>query len=512
MHMRKIAPLLFAIVSPLVLSSCFSFPISVNKEELVATNKYNYHDYTSNNTFNIDSCPSIGSPKLLIIPIWFTDSSNYIKDNEKKAVVREDIQKAYFGTTQETGWHSVSSFYKEESKDKCQLQGVVSEWYDISLSSSAFYTKKDNTVSLVKEATDWYFNNHSEESRTDYDLDGNGYLDGVMLIYGSPDYGALKDNSCTNMWAYCYWLQDTSLKNIANPGPNTFFWASYDFMYSSSLALLKTGTKYGSGDTLFCHIDAHTYIHEMGHVFGLEDYYDYSDQYSPAGGFSMQDYNVGGHDPYSIMALGWVDPIVPTVSCRFEIGLFQETHDLVLLSNNYTGSPFDEYLLLELYSPTGLNQFDSWHQYNKKSPYGPSSVGIRLWHIDSRLILLDNGRLASAYFSTNPKQKDYQVTLAFSNTYYDAGDSNSKKYISPLGETYSDYNIVQLIRNNKTDTYRPKTFLGESDLFTFSDSFSLKRFSKQFYRGNKMNNGEYLDWSFTITDFTNNKASISFNR
>ena len=55
-------------------------------------------------------------------------------------------------------------------------------------------------------------------------------------------------------------------------------------------------------------------------------------QKNPSGCFSMQDYNVGGHDPYSMMALGWVKPYIPTDSCEIKIKPFQTNHDLILLT------------------------------------------------------------------------------------------------------------------------------------------------------------------------------------
>ncbi|MFA7032753.1 MAG: Ig-like domain-containing protein, partial [Bacilli bacterium] len=208
----------------------------------------NYSDYVTHNAFNIDGCPTTGTGKLLVIPIWFTNSNTYITSLTKKANVLSDIQAAYFGTTSQTGWNSVETFYDTESKSALSLEGTVSDWYECGQSSTSYYsdsTGGDNTISLVKTASDWYFANHTSESRTDYDRDGNGYLDGVMLIYGAPDYRELGNDSAPNLWAYCYWIQNGEFNSSTNPGPNVFFWASYDFMYSATTALLRAGSSYG---------------------------------------------------------------------------------------------------------------------------------------------------------------------------------------------------------------------------------------------------------------------------
>ncbi|MFA7032175.1 MAG: immune inhibitor A domain-containing protein, partial [Bacilli bacterium] len=444
-------------------------------------------------------------------PIWFTNSNTYITSLTKKANVLSDIQAAYFGTTSQTGWNSVETFYDTESKSALSLEGTVSDWYECGQSSTSYYsdsTGGDNTISLVQTASDWYFANHTSESRTDYDRDGNGYLDGVMLIYGAPDYRELADDNASNLWAYCFWIQDGIYPSSTNPGPNVFFWASYDFMYSATTALLRAGSSYGGGDTSHCSIDAHTYIHEMGHVFGLDDYYDYSGQYSPAAGFSMQDYNVGGHDPFSVMALGWASPYIPTESCSITINDFQSSHDLILLTPNWNSynSPFDEYLLLELYTPTGLNEFDSDYSYSGGYPQGPSVPGIRLWHIDARLTAYLSGGWSTTLTSNTMGSYIY---TAMSNTYY---TEESSSYASVLGQSYGDYNLLQLIRNSTSTNYYPTANLTSSNLFKAGSSFSMSTFYRQFVGGENLNSGASLGWSFTVESCSLSSATISLTR
>lgn len=68
-------------------------------------------DYMENNVYALSATPSIGKAKLLVIPIWFTNSSKYIA-SDKKEQVRSDIETAYFGTEEETGWNSVNPIMK----------------------------------------------------------------------------------------------------------------------------------------------------------------------------------------------------------------------------------------------------------------------------------------------------------------------------------------------------------------------------------------------------------------
>lgn len=462
-------------------------------------------DYTYKDYQGVYGCPTEGNVKLLVIPIWFTDSGNYIKSSYKETV-RSDIEKAYFGTNEETGWRSVKTFYEEESSGKLTLTGFVSEWYNTGKSVKTFGTDGDGTKTggLVTEAVDWFFDNHSTHKRSDYDSDKDGYLDGVMLIYGAPNSADNTSGSYgdyDNLWAYCYWVQEEN--TTTEPIANVYFWASYDFMYSKSSG--RTGTSYGYGDTRNCTIDAHTYIHEMGHVFGLDDYYDYSYTCNPAGGFSMQDYNVGGHDPFSVMTFGWADPYIVSDDATVTIGSFQDTRDFVLLTNewNENNSPFDEYLLLELYTPTGLNKFDCDYTY-AGAMSGPKTVGIRMWHVDARLAWTKDYKYGAPNYhasqlTTDPYYGDSAtyLTQAFTNTCGVGEDGDAEGYCSVLGKSYYFYNLLQLIRNDKSATYKSDDNLAASDLFT-NGTYKLSDYSKQFVKGAKMNNGSALTWNIKV--------------
>ena len=480
---------------------------------------YKYEDYAKNNVYRISATPSTGNPKLLIIPVWFEDSYDYI-DTSKRENVREDIQKAYFGTNEETGWRSVASYYHEESHETLNLTGTVSEWYQPHAYVDSYATDNNSTktTNLVVNAVDWYFNNHTD-NRADYDYDGDGYLDGVMLIYAAPDYDVLGSKAKTNLWAYCFWIQNTSYKNTINPGPNAFFWASYDFMYSSAKSVLRTGKSYGSGDTKYMNIDAHTYIHEMGHMFGLEDYYDYSDySYSPAAGFSMQDNNVGGHDPFSCYALGWAKAYVPIETTIIDLKPFTTSGEVILLSPNatsYNYSPFDEYLLLEYYTNSGLNEFDSQHAYlrdaGKKYPTGANDIGIRLWHVDARLLYIYGGNYSSSRMTTNPNYSQ-RVHLAMSNTYYHPKVADS--YLSPLAAEdtrYCDFNLLQLIKRSGNG-YKSKDALTSAMLFRDNQEFKMSNCANQFVNSGKLNSGLDLGFTFKVNALNSTYASIEVTK
>ena len=532
-----------ALTSAFVLSGCNLFPrSSSNESSIAATSKgqtsgassafsssseeepeesdtnpiaktkfqYNYKDYSDHCYINNDVTPSIGNPKLLVIPIWFTDSTHCIHENHKEDV-RQDIETAYFGTEEEVGWQSVKTYYHTLSQGRCNLDGVVTPWYEIGESMAAYGNDQNATKNLVKTAANWYFAQENSLPRSYFDTDNDGYLDGVMLIYAAPDYASAyndwdsNNDGRENFWAYTSWTLDDA--NLETPTPNAFFWASYDFMYDTSTANVRTGLYfYGVGDATNCNVDSHAFIHEMGHMFGLSDYYDYSGQYTPAGGFSMQDSNVGSHDPFSALALGWADPYVPETSCTLTIKPFQSKgHDLVLLQPdgfNVDKSPFDEYVLLELYTPTGLNQFDCEFTYREYTGQrqGPSEVGLRIWHVDSRLVKINERPGRISVDATHPKKvpDEDDLYLMMTNTYYSSREDMSAR-LSVCGAGYYNYNLLQLIRNDTTATYQCSSTFSGADLFGNGSQFTCSKYNGQFVNGKKLNSGDTLGWTVNVT-------------
>lgn len=490
----------------------------------------NYSNYIENNVYAISATPSVGTAKLLIIPIWFNDSSTFIKSANKNKV-RDDINSAYFGDVDKVGWQSVKTYYETESYGSLSLNGTVSEWYEVNKSYKDFTVDNGTegnpipkTRTLLNDAISWYFSSHLDESRTDYDCDGDGYLDGVMMIYGAPDYGALNNSKFTNLWAYCFWLQDYSKQNVIYPGANAFFWASYDYMYGSEVVSSRTGSRYFSGDTSHCSLDTHTFIHEMGHMFGLEDYYDYSDfAYSPAGSFSMQDQNVGGHDPFSSFALGWGKAYIPNKSTTIDLKPFATSGEMIILSPSWNeqNSPFDEYLILEYYTDQALNELDSSYgyrsQYSYQYPTGSKEYGIRLWHVDARLLYTSTGSFSSKKITTNPNILTGRVTMMNSNT-YDDGTEETLAYCGELVQNgtndsrYANYNILHLIRNKTTSNTKPKDSFNKGSLFQYGDTFSMNKFNKQFVNSGKFNSGINLGFEFEINACNSTYASISIKK
>ena len=475
------------------------------------------------------NCPTIGDVNFLVVPIWLTDSSSYI-DYSRRENVREDLHSAFFGTSEEVGWESVATYYSKESGEKLNIGGTVAPWYTSSYTISDIGNSsrgKDVTPRVVEDAVNYYFSTNLGDSRSNYDSDGDGYLDGVVAIYGAPDYYShgVSDyyREYSNLWAYCAW--NSSSASTSSPNLKDYLWASYDFMYGYSNSLERTGHRHYKGNTVYCKLDTHTYLHESGHLFGLEDYYDYQKVYSPVGGFTMQDSNVGGHDPFSVLAMGWANPMIPTESCRIKLHTFQESKEVILLTPHFNsyGSPFDEYVLVELYAASGLNNFDTVHQYRPENegnyPIGAENVGIRVWHVDARLT-----RNTATGYDTNlfTDASYYNPVHAFSNTSYNSGDRYNE-HASPLWKKdprYCEFDLLHLIRNRGYVDYKYNPTFSNEDMFYTGDNFNMDVYGTQFARKavykdtekNVLDSSLELGWSFTIEDIKDNYAIINLVR
>ncbi len=135
-------------------------------------------------------------------------------------------------------------------------------------------------------------------------------------------------------------------------------------------------------------LDAHTYIHETGHLLGLKDYYSTLSPYdSPLGCVDMMDNNIGDHSAFTKFSLGWSKPIVVKEEKTITLPSFEESGDFILLTNdNFNGTPFDEYFTIEYITPTGLNKEDYSSPYKGNGLQGYSKGGVRISHIDNRAI------------------------------------------------------------------------------------------------------------------------------
>lgn len=337
--------------------------------------------------------PSTGEYRALVVPVQFAGGDAITAADLAK------LNKAFNGTSADTGWESVSSFYEKSSYGALKIsfdiwgvnKGTAGTPY-VSAKTASYYETYAKTAydfedemytqygdeALLLEVLAYLYEQGVDLS--DYDTNDDGAIDAVYLIYCAPvDY----EDDESLWWAYVtmYYGTESYGEEENEVYPYYYLFAGFDFMDEDADS--DDGYEY-SGILDGLKINASTYIHETGHLLGLDDYYDYDTSKGSnkgLGGADMMDYTVGDHGVYSKIMLGWITPEIITTTQTFTIDLSDDNvnNNCVMLLLNSDNSYFCEYLLVDLYSATGLNQM---HANQKDSYlYGGASFGARIYHV-----------------------------------------------------------------------------------------------------------------------------------
>lgn len=391
--------------------------------------------------------PSIGKPKALVIPVEFPDVTA-----SSKGYSIDLIDKAFNGESSEVEWESVNSFFKKSSYGKVDVDfDVMNSWYKTEKNSWYYQNYKSNTSYYVDPAEliikEYLTANPHKLNFADYDTNGDQYIDAIYLIYTHDvDY----NDSDSIWWAYQYYYMNEDYFNGVTP--YYFMFAGYEFL---------------TEDKAKC--DTHTFIHETGHLFGLEDYYDYDENRGIRGGglagADIMDYTVGDHNPFSKMLLGWAsNPILITTKSSVTIDLeaFQRNGDFVILANNFDESlgMYQEYFIVEYWTPDGLNEYDAGNMHY-------SVPGIRVLHVTANL----------------EKTSDY--------TYFKYENSYSAQKLLILYPANGAV-ITSTTEASNDFLYRPE----KNPTFT----------------GARYNNRVKLGYTFTVNSLSENSANITFTK
>ncbi len=431
---------------------------------------------------------SIGKQKILVIPVEFSDYlANDLKGGAEKALI--NIHNAFFGKKGATFYESVASYYNKSSYGQLELTGKVSSWFSLNETVQDVvnnsYTIKSEYV--LEKAVEWYRKNYDDIQ--EFDQDNDGYIDAVWLVSSAP-YDEIKRNENALLWAHTYNSKSTS-KYTDKPYASMYSYASYNFLFHAPDS--KVSEK----------VDSHVYIHETGHILGLKDYYPEetnsiaSNSYYATSRFDMMDANIGDHNAFSKMILNWTTPYVIKDEGTFELHSFEKTGECIVISPNWENHPLDEYLLLEYYTPTGLQKDDSEVNWTYKNL---NKRGLRVYHVDARLGFVTNaGNKTHAYcedvengvVDLPQERHTYHLDLANSNT---------------LSETYQNNLLISLLwASNFENEGRPAT----NDLLyqkgsTFDDRLHYAEDPFVFHSNKK------VPFSFKIDDISKDKITISF--
>ena len=494
--------------------------------------------------------PSVGTPKLIVIPVQFTNAQF-----EDGAKAREVLYRAFFASNDELGeheWESLKSYYYKSSYGLLDIQGEISPVYTANMTTDDFEAGSSAST-IMNSAIQWLVANHGL-NRADYDYDGDGYIDGVEMVYmtNKPP----KNAGGNDIW-WNYTTVGGGAANKSNPTPHRLFWSRYDYVMN---AYYKGAPGYENQD-----VDAHTIVHETGHMMGLNDYYSYAEESlkkGPAGCVDMMDMNVGDHNAYSKMMYNWVDAkVVDGSSKNFSITLnsYTDTGDFLVLRDTnedpWNETPYDEYLIIEYYTPTGVNEKDSkgygeWQStQDGKNSMGHGGTydrpGLQVFHVDSRLgatwgtydkttmkttqtgrgyvdkirdeiEYLDDGTYFSA--SAAPHQNTLRSGDGRQSIDYETGQAgdycelhaifssesnglDSTSYYSTFGEHANLFGLESYGRKPSDDPTKP-VYGGTT--------FSRYKHRDWFLKDLKWDDGSTCTWTFSVTAQTDDTVTLHF--
>ena len=394
--------------------------------------------------YYIDGCPTTGSPAVLVIPIQFSD----IKASGKGYTI--DAIKNAFLKDGETDYYSVYDYYYISSYGQLTLDITVVEWF----------TPKNNSSHYASYYEDGYFMGDQlimDEALaylagimdlSDFDSDGNGIIDSVVLIntldVGDDDFH----------WAYRYWNyyvdNDGYYYEYDGVSANDYLWASYQFLYETSSGYDNVGG-----------MDTYTFIHEFGHILGVDDYYDTSYNGEPLGGYDIMDSMKGDHNAFSKFNLGWLTTsrlVVTDGSVTLTLEDFSKNGDTIIIANNWDPKlgAYQEYYVLVYYTNLGLNGGDNGYF---------TRDGIVVYHVN-----------ASLYSEIYEGELSYDIY----NNNTDASDQYG-----------TEDNLIELVKS-------------ASGTYTYVEGDKIPTVT--------LDGGETLKYTFTVVSLVDGVATITFEK
>lgn len=516
------------IINAILLCSCNFVPQQIIKSESQTSEEDTSQEISTSSSGEITNFPKVNTSitnydlgkkstlyylpetsyknlNILCIPVIISDYS--INATQK---VKDDINTAFFGrSSNDNGWYSLSDYYKATSYGKINIRGVVSDWYNCGYSSKEIMDGGDNIYrTILDDSIEWYKQKYGTTCQ-EFDADSNGLIDGVFLINSAPDYK--KDSTLSSdFWAFTSWGSRAS--SYSSPKGCLYTWASYDFLYD------------GYENSL----DSHTYVHEFGHMLGLEDYYSYNakstgEEYRPLGGTDMMDLNIGDQNAFSKFSMGLVEPYFINKEGTLELKSLASSGECVLIptKKGWNGTCFDEYILLELFSNTGTNAQDYNDGYKKRSSIlnplkGDKCVGIRAYHVDARLVsfsMSSGSQFQNITYINSLSEVSSTRYADKAHTNTPTGYDGSGTRVDSLNYINPSYRLITLLSSQGRDFGNSGYYLQNADLFLANkgiSSYNERSIAKQFPEGKQSNNGSEFAYTFNVISCSSNSATIEF--
>ncbi len=448
-------------------------------------------------TSDTNGLPSLGQANILVVPVNFNDDNETFILSDDEA---DDLDEAYFGASD-----SIASYYSTSSYGNLSLDGVVSpivtlpETVDTYAFTAYYYGLEEVIAQITEYVYDYLFVETGTYDIADFDADDDGKVDYISLCYSWSNTASVDNSTLQTLLGYL--LDDGEIFHDS---------LGDDILVNSaSWSSARVSAAEGNEDRLA------RYVYTSGLSLGLEDYSDstVSDfsglARAPLGHIDAMDGYGGDHNPFSKYQLGWTDPTVITPAnvgasgTTLTINASVNSDDVILLSYEDQGE-FGEYLLIDLYSPTSLNEYSA-NNNNTEGRKNFSEAGIRVYKVNSNLAYLYN----DWYYEF---EDEYDFTSGEEYTYAYSNDSVNPLYDYGITENFALCELLDASGSNRHMTDE-SVELSNDSLFHEGDTFGGESIIPGFYEDFKFDgsgyDGEYLGLTFTIDSLSSTSATIT---
>lgn len=415
---------------------------------------------------------AVGEKHTLVVPIVWADQTGLVSD-ELYAHYQKALGKLIDGqgtptsdlTDADDDFFSLTEYFDTASYGQLEISSFMTDWYYTDKTFTGDYEYIFPEVEFADEVLQWVKETYPDTDWTQFDQDGDGCVDAMIFIsvglsqdgsYMPASFGGAVHSTGNSYGKRAGTQQD--------PQANCFLTVNHAFLMEDTI---------------------NTLIHEFSHNFGLNDYYDasYSGGVDAVGQYDMESSNVGDWNAYSKLAVGWMDPQIVSglasgESIDLTIGSSALTDDMIILpaaGTQYSG-PFGEYVMIDLFSPDGVNAYDA-------AEYGlENTVGVRISHVNANM------------------RSTTESDGAIGDVQDNGNIIGTELYTNVYDDTFGFYN-VEVIQaggvNTFTDLNNLRSALSAEDLFQAGDTFTAEEYDQFFYQG-RMDNGMALGYRVEI--------------
>lgn len=440
----------------------------------------------------------------MIIPVHFTDGYGY----DDYDFFCAQVDKMMNGTEV----YSARQYYINASYGMIDLQYEIMPVYEVGMSSWDMENKWYSTPDFY-----WYTEHYwqiYDSTRAAYkgdlskfDTDNDGYADIVIMVFDDPSVDGISKRGTL----YGGKVVSLSYNRIAHNADHNY----PSCCHAICLERYQMMPDDGKGESWRWENDEITnwmvLNHELGHMFGVPDLYciDTIEPYTNHNplGFDLHVNEMGDLNSWTKLSFGWIDPYVITpdvekATLRLRCSALYPDCILIPTSKGWNGSPFDEFMLVEVFAKAGNNTVHWDDQLTEfTSQTDPARQGgVRILHIDQRMAYAGGGWFDPSRDKVNRKsivQIHSANTMSIGIAVSDSPDKDNAFYYNIHAMTRSGKDPLFLRRENQRGYFD----FCACDLFIPGSSFSMESHSSAFANAPYMNNHGTLDYAVTVESY-----------